>query len=87
MLATALDFMSDNFGENRVTEYMPGGVREHIPVICVGLGELYYTIADKEPSAFSAWLIIAAKLRHFTLICLKLLHYCLLAPYHQLRFG
>lgn len=57
------------------------GAREHIPVICVEVGEVdYTTFADKDQNTFSACLIIAAKLKHFKLIYLKLFHFCLLIP-------
>lgn len=72
--------MSDSFGDSS-TEYMPEGVGEHIPVICVEVHEVdYTTFADKERNAFSACLIIVTKLKHFKLICLKLLLFCLLVP-------
>lgn len=70
--------MADIF-EDSSTEYMPGGVKEHMPVIFVDIGEAdCTTFVDKEQNAFSARLIIAAKLKHFKFICLKLLHFCLL---------
>lgn len=49
--------MPGSFGDNS-TENMPGGVREHIPIICVEVGEVEYAkfLYNKE-NAFSVCLI------------------------------
>lgn len=40
--AKVASLMSGSFGESS-TEYMPVGVRKHIPVICVEVSDLDYT--------------------------------------------
>lgn len=67
--------MPDSFGDSS-TENILG---EHIPVICVEVGEVEYAkFADNKEKAFSVCLIIAAELKHLKLICLKLLRFFLL---------
>lgn len=67
--------MPDSFGDSS-TENLPGGVREHIPVICVEVAEVEYSrFAHNKGNAFSVCLIIAARLKHVNLICLELLSF------------